>query len=101
MQHSQVINQIAVDEEGEFIATAADDGKVCTFCMHACTCTYMYMCMYSSVHMYVCKTSWFCSTSEYMTSLIYTMCILWSDVLSSCCSLCMYVRTCMSVQLAV
>jgi WD40 repeat protein len=26
--HSQVINQIAVDEEGEFIATAADDGKV-------------------------------------------------------------------------
>ena len=28
LQHTHVINQIAVDEEGEFLATASDDGKV-------------------------------------------------------------------------
>ena len=28
MQHNGEINQISVDEEGEFLATAADDGKV-------------------------------------------------------------------------
>ena len=28
LQHTQVINQISVDEEGEFLATASDDGKV-------------------------------------------------------------------------
>lgn len=27
-QHTQVINQIAIDEEGEFLATACEDGKV-------------------------------------------------------------------------
>ena len=30
MQHNGEINQISVDEEGEFLATAADDGKVRT-----------------------------------------------------------------------
>ena len=59
MQHSQVINQIAVDEEGEFIATAADDGKVCTFCMHThvrtctCVCIVVYICMYAKHHGFV------------------------------------------------